>query len=100
MLPVAEVVAEVPRLFSKSCRKVVRLGVLADVVAAVLVAAVLVGVEALFVESVETRLLKSVWSVLRGVFADEDEEVVEVEELSVSLPSCEINCSSLLEKFE
>jgi hypothetical protein len=53
---VAEVVAEDPRLFSKSWRKVVRFGLLlADVWLAVVVEAA----GALFVESVETRLLKS-----------------------------------------
>ena len=94
--PVVDVVAEVPRLVSTSCRKVVRSGVVADVVLA-LPDALLELFEELLPESDETRLLKSDWSVLRVLFVD---EVVEVVELPEPVPNCEINCSSLLEKLE
>ena len=98
--PVPDAVAVEPRLLSRSWRKVCK-SVPVDVLLVELVLLVLLDElppEAFL--SAETRLLKSDSSVLRVLFVEEDEDVEDVDELPELSPSSEINCSSLLVKFE
>ena len=87
--PIAEADVEVSRFATTSWRKVVRSGLLTDVL--------FVLFDELLPESVEIRLLKSDCSVLRVLFVEEVEEVDELFEL---VSNCEISCSSPLEKLE
>jgi hypothetical protein len=97
--PVVPVEAEVPRLATRSWRKVSRSELLPDVLLVLLdVLFVLLGEllpEAAL--STETRLLKSDCSVLRLLSV---EEVEEVDAPSEPASNCEISSSSLLEKLE
>jgi hypothetical protein len=94
--PVAEADVEEPRLLSRSWRKVSKSVLPVDVLL-VLLLVLLDEPSPEAALSAETRLLKSDCSVLRLLFV---EDVEDVDELSELAPNCEINCSSLLEKFE
>jgi hypothetical protein len=88
------VFAKAPRLAARSLRKVTRSELLADVLSVLLdVLLVLLDVP-LALLIAETRLLKSDFSVLRVLSAEE------VEELSELFSNSEIRFSSLLEKLE
>ncbi len=89
--PVVDVFAKAPRLAARSLRKVTRSELLADVLSVLLL--VLLDV-VLVLLIAETRLLKSDFSVLRVLSADE------VDELSEPFSNSEIRFSSLLEKLE
>jgi hypothetical protein len=92
--PVVDVFAKAPRLAARSLRKVTRSELLADVLSVLLdVLLVLLDVP-LALLIAETRLLKSDFSVLRVLSAEE------VEELSELFSNSEIRFSSLLEKLE
>ena len=91
--PVVDVFAKAPRLAARSLRKVTRSELLADVLSVLLdVLLVLLDVP-LALLIAETRLLKSDFSVLRVLSAEE------VEELSELFSNSEIRFSSLLEKL-
>ena len=81
--------AEVSSLATTSWRKVVRSGLLLEVL--------FVLFDELLPESAEIRLLKSDCSVLRVLFVEEVEELDELFELA---SNCEISFSSPLEKLE
>jgi hypothetical protein len=92
--PVVDVFAKAPRLAARSLRKVTRSELPADVLSVLLdVLLVLLDVP-LALLIAETRLLKSDFSVLRVLSAEE------VEELSELFSNSEIRFSSLLEKLE
>ncbi|MGC8491569.1 MAG: hypothetical protein ACP5SH_07510 [Syntrophobacteraceae bacterium] len=102
-LPVAESVAEVPRLSTRFCRKVCRSALVEEeVVLLVLVvvadAAVDVLPEPFALSIAETRLLKSDCKVSRVVELVDD-EVEEVEEVEEEEPSWEISASILVVRF-
>ena len=87
--PIAEADVEASRLATTSWRKVVRSGLLPEVL--------FVLFDELLPESAEIRLLKSDCSVLRVLFVEEVEELDELFELA---SNCEISCSIPLEKLE
>jgi hypothetical protein len=102
--PVADADAEEPRLANRSLRNVSRSVLTEDVLLVLSVLSVLlVLLDELLAEApsiAETRLLKSVFNVLRLLSAEEVEEAEEVPELLELAVKSEISASSLLEKVE